>query len=78
MFQMGVDAFQLNHRGGKGVLPKLLCNRNLLLCPSKAERKSGGSDVSLPTPPYALILTFIAFLSKPASLTNTTSGHIIT
>ena len=32
MFQMGVDAFQLNHHGGKGVLPKLLCNRNLLLC----------------------------------------------
>ena len=45
---------------------------------SRAFVEEWGSDVSLPTPPYALILTFIAFLSKPASLTNTTSGHMIT
>ena len=45
---------------------------------SRAFVEEWGSDVSLPTPPYALILTFIAFLSKSASLTNTTSGHMIT
>ena len=50
MFQVGVDAFQLNHRGGKGLLPKLLCSHNLLLCPSKAERKSGAQTFPYPLP----------------------------